>query len=127
MLTHICRHDWISILREVIEPPDNMLRFDRPSRILLIDERMCLLPFVNLTPPGLAQFPLIAIHRGTKDLNQLTEHHLAITDDWNIDIHILPNRSWIDIDVDNLRMGAKLSDLSSHTIVKPCSDGHDKI
>ena len=70
---------------------------------------------------------MVTVHRGTKDLDQLTKHILAISDDRNVDIDILPNRGRIDIDVDDLGVRTKLGDLSRHAIVKPCPDGHDQI
>ena len=63
MLADVRRDDRVPILGQFIQPLDDMLRLDRSIRFLLIGERMGLLPFANLIPPGLAQFLLIAVHR----------------------------------------------------------------
>ena len=64
VLPDIGRNDRIPIFCEVIEPPDNMLRFDRPICFLLIGERMRLLaPGVNekMIRPPLSKAPT-AVH-----------------------------------------------------------------
>ena len=57
MLSDIGRDDRIPVFGEFIQPLDHVLRLDLPIRLLLIGQRMRLLPFIDLIPPGLPQAP----------------------------------------------------------------------
>src|SRR6185312_16674299 len=102
MLADVRGDDRIEIFGQFVQAFDDLLWLDGSFGFLLVAQRMALLPFADLIPPGFTEFLLLPIDRGPEDLIQLAQHRLAVPDDGNIDVDILSDRCGIDIYVDDL-------------------------
>ncbi len=87
---------------------------------MLIDHRILLLPLLDLPDPG----PDLA---RLDNFIQFFQDHPNIADHRNINPNILLQRSRIDIDMSDFRVGSKLTDLSGYPVVKAGAYRDDQI
>ncbi len=124
MLPHVGGNNCL-VLRQLIEFFDHVLRFNR-FIVLLVSERMSLLPFRDLSDPRRAQgFDLrrIAVQRAQNDI-ELAQNGFHVADDGDMRMEGLLDRCRVDIDMNHARLRTKFRELAGNAIVKTRAHGN---
>ena len=127
MLAHIGRHDRVLVLRELVDPVDDVLRLDHRVRRLHVGQRVLGLPVVDLVPPGLALLDGMAVRCRLEHGIQFLEHGLDVSHDRDVHLDVLADGRRVDVDVDDLGLRTELRDLSGDPVVEPGPDGDDEV
>ncbi len=105
---------------------DDILGFDQVALLLVIHIVNGLPSFDLLMPlfePSLIGMGILFFEKG----KNLRDDPFAVSDDGEIDPHILTDRGGIDVDVDDLGLRSKGLDLPGHPVIKSGSDGNQEI
>ena len=106
MLTHACDDDGIAV-GKAVQLFDHVLLLDRPVRILLIGERMLLLPAGDRREPLFSLGRRLAAERTLRRRDELSSDPLGVTDDGNISRPHLADLGRVDVDVDDFGVGGE--------------------
>ena len=116
----------VAILGQLIEALHRILRLDGGRR-RPIGQRLARAPMVDLLPPGAQSRVIGLVAFGAPDRDHVFEHMGAIAHDGQVDLHVLVDGRWINIDVDLLRTRREGVEATGDAVVEPRADRDHEI
>ncbi len=111
----------IAALGQFVKPLDRMLRLDDRRRIAEA-ERLARAPVIDRLPPLGERRRVGPLRAGAPQPHHVLEHVRAIADDAEIDLDVLVDRGWVDVDVDLLAVRREGVEASGDAVVEARAD-----
>ena len=113
--------------RQLVELLDHELRLDELARAV-VAQAILALPFLDLGPPRLQRRRIRPRGRRFDELHHLGQHVAHVADDRHVDLHALGDRRRVDVDVDDLAVGAvEMRRIADDAIVEARADGEQHV
>ena len=114
-------------LGQFVELLDHELRLDQLARAVVL-EAILALPLLDLRPPRLQRRGVRPLRRRLQDLQHLLQHVADVADDRHVDLHALADRRRVDVDVDDLAVGAEeVLRVADHAVVEARAHGDQHV